>query len=206
MLFVGPAREALGPAECGQQTLVRPARRTGGVGPRAEILPGPAHMGHCMQTARSSDHASAGPVMRTAGSSRLGRGAVGPIVVAPGERRPLLRDRDVRIARRAAGLNDADPNIPGFGSRRALPGGRSRRSRLPRSVHRRPCLLPSLQFHRSSRTPEPHNRRLLNQSFELEPLSWLSRAMHSAIIEPLGELGSQEYVGSGKRPTELYAL
>src|SRR3984957_12664008 len=46
----------------------------------------------------------------TPGRRGLRRRAVGPVVVPAGEQRPFLRNGDVRIARRAAGLEDAPPH------------------------------------------------------------------------------------------------
>jgi hypothetical protein len=104
------AGRALHFAKCRQQSLIGPARSSADLGPKAKVLPRSAYMRHGIDAARAAEHPSARPLMRAAGRSGLRRGAITPIVVAPGEQRPFLRNGNIRIDGGAARLEDGDSN------------------------------------------------------------------------------------------------
>src|SRR5271166_3619253 len=64
-----------------------------------------------MQATGSADDASPGPFMGPARGSGLRRRAIAPVKSAPREQRPLLRNRDVGVGRRAARFDETDAEV-----------------------------------------------------------------------------------------------
>ena len=104
MLFGRAPRETLHSAKSRQQSVVRPAPRSRGLGPSVEIFPRSAHMAHGVQATRPADNAPAGPIVHSAGRPRLRCGAVRPVIVASRQQRPFLWNGDVGIGRGSPGL------------------------------------------------------------------------------------------------------